>query len=75
MDEKRTVKVKVGVYFIEAETGWNRSALIIKDHSGDLAPREVTLRIDQPSDISYIRERLQDIENGWRKELDALKSV
>jgi hypothetical protein len=73
MDEKRVVKVKVGVYFIEAHTGWNRSFLKIIDQSGDLARREVTLKIDQPSDIAYIRERLTDIENAWRKELDALK--
>lgn len=73
MDEKRTVKVKVGVYFIEAKTGWNRSALIIRDQSGDVAPREVTLRIDQPSDIEYIRAKLDEIEVGWRKELDAIR--
>jgi hypothetical protein len=73
MDEKRTVKVKVRAYFIEAKTGWNRSALIIKDQSGDAAPREVTLRIETPSDIEYIRQRLDEIEVGWRKELDAIR--
>lgn len=69
MDEKRTVKVTVGVYFIEAKTGWSNAHLKIIDQSGDRAPREVTLLIESPIDVAYIRERLDDIEKGWHKEL------
>lgn len=73
MDEKRTVKVSLGVHWIEAKTGWNRSALLIVDDSGDKARREITLAIATPNELSYIRERLKDIEDAWRKELDAIK--
>jgi hypothetical protein len=71
--EKRKVKVTVGIYYIEARYSWSAPALIIKDQTGDTAPREVVIEFDRPGDISYFRERLQDIENGWRKELDSLK--
>lgn len=71
--EKRVVKLTMGVHYASVSTGWNRSALILEDNSGDVAPRKVTLRIERPSDIEYIRERLQQIEDAWRKELDSLK--
>jgi uncharacterized membrane protein len=71
--EKRVVKVTLGVFYATVSTGWNQSALILEDNSGDVAPRKVTLRIERPSDIEYIRERLQQIEDAWRKELDSLK--
>lgn len=71
--EKRVVKVTMGVFYATVSTGWNNSALILEDNSGDVAPRRVTLRIDRPSDIEYIRERLKQIEDAWRKELDSLR--
>lgn len=74
MDEKRTVKTKVGVYYIEAHTGWNSSFLKIIDHRVDLARREVTLLISKPSDIDYIRDKLNDIETAWHKELDSIQA-
>jgi hypothetical protein len=71
--EKRPVKVTLGVFYATVSTGWNRSALILEDNSGDVAPRKVTLKIERPSDIEYIRERLKMIEDAWRKELDSLR--
>lgn len=73
-DEKRQVHVKLAVVMCTAQTSWDDAALIFQDQTGDLAPRKVTLRIERPSDISYIRERLQDIENAWRRELDTLRA-
>jgi len=73
MNEKRPVSVKLGVFHITADCSWSRSALVISDSSGDVAPRKVTLVIERPSDIDYIRERLNMIETAWRKELDAIR--
>lgn len=72
-DEKRTRHLTLGVFFVKAETSWNEAALIFEDRTGVTAPRKVTVLIDRPSDIAYIRERLDNIEAAWRKELDAIK--
>lgn len=71
--EKRPVKVTLGVFCATVSTGWNNSALILQDNSGDVAPRKVTLKIERPGDIEYIRERLKIIEDAWRKELDTVR--
>lgn len=71
--EKRLRHVSIRVFHCVAQTGWSSSALIFTDQSGDIAPRKVTLKIDSPSDISYIRERLQNIEDAWRKEIETAK--
>lgn len=73
MNDKRPVKVKLGVHMATVSTGWSTSAITFSDQSGDVAPRIVTLVIDRPDDIAYIRERLDQIEAGWRKQLDAIK--
>jgi hypothetical protein len=72
MNEKRPVKVKVGVHFCEVITAWNNSTLKFIDQAGDQAPRIVTIEIEYPSDIQYIREQLNKIESAWHKELDAI---
>jgi len=72
VSEKRKVHTTVGVYFCVAQTGWAKSALIFEDNTGGVAPRKVTITIDRPSDVAYIRERLQNIEDAWKKELEAL---
>lgn len=71
--EKRTVHVTLGVFHCVAMTSWTGAALVFTDQSGDKAPRKVTLRIERPSDLSYIRERLQNIEDAWRKEIEQAK--
>ena len=71
--DKRVVKVTMKVFIATVSTGWNQSALILEDNSGDVAPRRVTLKIERPLDIEYIREGLKQIEDAWRKELDSLK--
>jgi hypothetical protein len=73
MNDKRTVHVKLRVFNITAHTSWSSSALIMSDASGEAAPRKVTLVIERPSDIEYIRERLDQIEMSWRKELDRIR--
>jgi hypothetical protein len=73
MNEKRPVKVKIGVYFCEVTTTWNNSTLKFIDQTGDQAKRIVTIEIERPGDISYIREQLAKIESSWRVELDSLK--
>lgn len=71
--EKRVVKVTMGVFYATTTTSWNDAALILEDNSGDVAPRKVTLRIGRPADIEYIREKLKEIEDAWRRELDSLR--
>lgn len=71
--EKRLVHTTIGIFHCVAQTSWDRAALVLTDQSGDKAPRKVTIMIERPSDISYIRERLQNIEDAWRKELEAAK--
>lgn len=72
-DEKRLVHVTLCVVECSAHTSWRDAALIFTDRSGDKAPRKVTLQIEHPADIAYIRERLNDIETSWRRSLDSLK--
>lgn len=71
--EKRVRHLSLRVFYCKAQTSWNESALVFEDNTGDGAQKKVTLVIERPSDIAYIRERLQDVENAWRKELDTLK--
>lgn len=71
--EKRIHKMQIGVFYATVSTSWNNSALILEDSTGDVAPRKVTIRIERPSDIAYLRERLDQIEEAWQKELAALK--
>jgi hypothetical protein len=72
-EKKRTVKVRIGVFYATVSTGWNSAKLILSDSSGDVAPRQVTIDIERPSDLSYIRGWLDQIEEAWQKELDANK--
>lgn len=71
--EKRVRVVHMGVFYATVSTSWKSSELILEDNSGDLAPRKVHLRIERPSDIAYLRERLDQIEAAWHKELASLK--
>ena len=71
--EKRARHLTVKVFYCASQVDWVDAALIFQDSSGGGAPRKVTIKIERPADIAYIRERLQDIEDGWRKSLDALK--
>lgn len=73
MNDKRKVHVILGVHFASVRTYWANSAIIFEDQSGDLAPRKVTLKIERPGDLVYIRDQLDAIERAWRKELDAIR--
>lgn len=72
-NEKRVRKLTLSVHYCETRTSWNNSALVFIDSSGDQASRKVVLNIERPSDISYIRERLQNIEDAWARELATAK--
>lgn len=72
--DKRVRTMQVEVFYATVSTGWNTSALILEDNSGDTAPRKVTIHIRQPSDIAYLRERLDQIETAWQKALGQLKA-
>lgn len=54
MNDKRPVKVRLGIYHATVSTGWATSTITFSDQSGDIAPRIATLVIDRPSDLEYI---------------------
>lgn len=65
----RTMKLKIEN--IECSTGWASSALTFIDYRGENEmPRKVILAIEDPSDVRYIRRRLDEIEAYWRKTLE-----
>lgn len=68
----KTRHMRLQVKVIEVQTGWKSSALLMTDASLGKPTKKVTLEIESPSDIAYIRERLSEIEESWRRQLRAL---
>ena len=60
------------VYIIHAKTSWAESRLVFEDSSG-ADTKEVHIMIDRPGDVAYIREKLNEIEASWRRQLDGIK--
>lgn len=60
----------VGVFWCETVKSWSNAALVFKDQrSVDGNWKKVVIEIDGPSDISYIRDQLDEIEKDWKKRL------
>ena len=68
---RRTMTIKCN--FVKARKSWANSALIIEDCPVGRSQQRVTVLITRPGDIAYLRERLQEIEDGWRAQLEGIK--
>jgi hypothetical protein len=63
----------VGVFHAYIRKSWAASALIFEDTRDDQAKR-VVIEIDSPYDVAYIRERLNEIEAEWKRQLAELSN-
>jgi hypothetical protein len=67
--KKRVATAHMPVIWLEADCCWADSKLVFKDyHNGDEV-RRVTLLIKDPSDLTYIEERIADIRKHWAAKL------
>lgn len=62
----------VGVYHCEVYKSWGALTIAFVDNRGEQR-RKVVIEIERPCDIAYIRERLDEIEQFWRSELESIK--
>lgn len=72
MKAKRTRTMTIKCDYVTVIRSWNKSALILEDVSEGRPVRRVTVLITHPGDIQYLKERLQMIKDGWRKQLGEL---
>jgi len=65
-------KVTVGIGIVEANPGWLKSTLTFSAYRNDIQ-RVAVIEIREPYELRYIRERLDEIEAHWHKQLERLK--
>lgn len=64
----RTLSVKI--HDVQTEKRWAQSRLTIMEYGDTSGPaKKVFIRIEDPSDLTYIRTALDEIENYWRERL------
>ena len=73
MTAKRRRTMTIKCTSVNARRSWANSALILEDWPDGRPKQRVTILITRPGDIAYLRKRLQEIENGWRAQLEAIK--
>ncbi len=66
MSKRRTMTM--GVYMARVNKGWGNAQLVLDDNGNDQCKRLV-LNIRSPSDLSYLRDQLNEIERDWKKSL------
>lgn len=67
-------KVTVDIALVEAKPDWTRSTLTFSSWRNDIK-RVAVIEIREPSDVRYIRERLDEIEAHWQKTLDTYSAL
>lgn len=65
-----TRRLRVGLAMVTTKTSWADSQLVVLDYSRNC---EVRLDISGPNDLSYIREKLTEIESYWRAQLESMR--
>ena len=73
MKPKRPRTMTIGCDWITAQKSWRGATLTFQDSPTGQAERRVTVLIRNPGDIAYLRELLQEIEDGWRAQLEGIK--
>lgn len=67
---KRKQILRVEISNITTNSSWRNASLSVQDYRRNSA---VVIELCGPSDVAYLREQLQKIEDGWRRELEILK--
>lgn len=70
MSKKQITTVQIDD--VTVTTSWMNAAIRVQEFkSGIIGPaKECVIKIREPSDLSYLRDRLDEIEAHWRKELE-----
>jgi hypothetical protein len=70
MSKKRTLTVQLDD--MKVNTGWSDSEIRFQEYrSGCIGPqKECVVKLRSPSDVSYIRDRLDEVEAYWRKQIE-----
>jgi hypothetical protein len=68
MSTMKTRTMTLGVFVVDARKSWGKAALVFVDSRNDIR-RKAVIEITGPSDLNYLRERLDEIENDWKKRL------
>lgn len=67
----RPQKVVVGIGTVVATSRWTGATITVTAYRDDIQ-RIAVLEFNEPYELEYFRERLDEIEAGWRKRLDAI---
>ena len=67
MPKKRKLTVKI--HDTSIDKSWSNSALHVVEYGTGGVNKEVVIKIDEPSDLSYLRDRLNEIEAYWKGRL------
>lgn len=65
-------RLTVGIAQATARKGWSDATLVIDQYGPDR--RQAVIKIDNPGTLAYVRERLNEIEQGWRQALAELNN-
>lgn len=74
MAKQRTRSMRLAVHEAKKEGTWGDTKLVLIDYGNRDSTKRVTIDIYGPTDIRYLREKLDQIEAYWRQCLDNLKS-
>lgn len=64
----RTRRTRMPIWMVEAKPAWGSSEIVLTHVVGD-ERKEVIIAISSPSDLNYLRERLDKLDAFWREEL------
>jgi hypothetical protein len=67
VSKTRTLTVKI--HDATIEKGWSNSKLSLIEYGDQGSIKKAVIKIESPSDLSYIRERLNEIEDYWKGQL------
>lgn len=73
MKEKEQ-KVTLDIAMVEVNPSWNLSTLTFTSWRNDIK-RVAVVQFREPSDVRYVRERLDEIEAHWQKTLDTYSAL
>jgi hypothetical protein len=64
----RPRRTRIATHLVQADARWSDSTLLFRQWDGK-GWQEVIITISNPSELRYVRGRLNEIEQGWRKQL------
>lgn len=73
MAKHRVRTMRMSVHDIKVQERWSSSTLTLTQYVDQSTVKRVTIEIERPDDIAYLRHQLDKIEASWRASLDAIK--